>query len=123
MTNNNKGQGLPIGTLVLIALAVFVLFLIIGFVTSGWSFFSGKFGLIKEGTSAEDVAINKCQTWCASWESAGQPTSGTYYDRLCNIHNDLDLNGDGTIDNADEYSCRGDTNSLLAASQCPVDCS
>ncbi len=129
MTKNNKGQGLPIGTLVLIALAVFVLFLIIGFVTSGWSFFSGKFGLIKEGTSGYDEAANKCQTWCSQWVSTGKPgtdengyliSGSTWYARLCSSHSDIDLDGDGT---EDTYSCRRGTDPILPLSDsCPVVC-
>ena len=136
---NKKGQGLSINTLVIIALAVFVIFLVIGFVTSGWSFFTSKFQVAK--VTGEDVAKSKCDTWCASWQSAGRPdvgTSGYWYDRLCAERFDVDINGDGVYgttsgnptdsttakDSSDGYSCRGTGAHpyILTSEECPLSC-
>ena len=108
---SKKGQGLSINTLVIIALAVFVIFLVIGFVTSGWGYFTNLFG----GTLKHDpveTARTKCNQWCATWQATGTPevTDNDYWDkRLCDERRDrgIDFDNDGVIDSADGYSCRG----------------
>ena len=128
-----KGQGISINMLVVIALAVFAVFLVIGFMTGGFSYFAGAFGEITKGTAGEESARIKCQQFCASYISAGSPefTAGdsSYWDeRLCAPRYDIDLNNNGIVDPSgdkdpdDEYSCRAGIGSLLSMSECPVSC-
>ncbi len=123
---NNKAQGLSINMLVIIALAVFVIFLIVGFVTSGWGYFSKSFSSVK--VEGQSVARQKCLNWCSQWQAQGssQVNTSTYWNStLCGTHNDTDLNGDGVND---AYSCRGSPSGvtypkILSQQECPVTCS
>jgi len=124
---NNKAQGLSISTLVIIALAVFVIFLVIGFVTSGWSFFTSKFGAVKG--EELDAARIKCNTICASYTAQGSPEIGpedTWDVALCQARTDFDLNNDGIKDDFDEFTCRGSAGTsydkVVTAGQCPAIC-
>ena len=123
--------------LVVIALAVFVIFLVLGFMTGGWSYFAGLFGgAVKGGSSGQDAARIKCQTVCASYASSGSPqislTSTDYWgDRILGTKHDVDLDGDGQTD---YYCCRGDLDvnriycnltttanrNVVPASDCPI---
>ena len=128
---NNKAQGLSINMLVIIALAVFVIFLIVGFVTSGWGYFSKSFSSVKvEGGT---LARQECLNWCTHWKAQGSPTIGStgeyWHDTLCGPHNDVDFENDGTND---VYSCRGTVTAtspatahseILTEQECPVTCS
>lgn len=100
---NKKAQGLSIRMIVIIALAVFVLFLIIGFVTGGWAYFAKILGLQTE-ISGEAIVANKCSISCSTYVSAGCPNSGAKYNEVYNSIDIKDVDNDGT---ADCYSCLG----------------
>ncbi|MFH1424456.1 MAG: hypothetical protein ABIG20_02110 [archaeon] len=122
----NKGQGLSINMLVVIALAVFVIFLVFGFLTGGWSYFAGAFGgLTQQGEM--DIARSKCQTDCTLYITQGRPLidendADDYWNKkLLQTRNDVDTNGDGIVDQSDKsYSCRTGLNPMMSASECAI---
>ncbi|HIJ98335.1 TPA: hypothetical protein H1005_00115 [archaeon] len=98
-TRNKKGVELSINMLVIVALAVFALFLIIGFVIGGFSFFRDIFGGFTE-RSPEEVAQIKCQTAHTNWKNLGSPEirnvpGDRWYKDLCADRYDIDFNKDG----------------------------
>ena len=104
---NKKGVELSINMLVIVALAVFALFLIIGFVVGGFSFFSDIFRGFTERSPTE-VAQLKCQTAHTNWKNAGSPeiVNDDRWDiQLCNDRMDIDFNNDGVKDDIDVYQC------------------
>jgi len=104
---NRKAQGISINIIVMIAIAVFVVFLILGFVTGGWSYFGGAFGGVTKSAGGYDTAKIKCEQWCMSFQNDDCPTSGTTYEMMYGTHlQNSDTNGDGEMN--DCYSCLGD---------------
>lgn len=107
---NEKGQGISINMLIIIALAVFAVFLILGFVSGGWSYFAGAFGQATKGTGGAESAEIRCKTSCATWITAGCPGSATdptySWKKVHNAQEGLDFNGDGIIGDDDKYYCR-----------------
>lgn len=100
---NKKSQGMSIRMIVIIAIAVFVLFLVIGFVTGGWAYFAN---LLKGGTtSGSEAASLNCERWCTGWINKGCPSDDAYYDKQVNVicHTDVDFDNDGTND---PYYCK-----------------
>ena len=99
-----KAQGISINMIVIIALAVFVVFLVMGFVTGGWSYFAGAFKGATGGTGGSyDAARIRCDQWCETYKSTG---SGL--DRMNAPQNfGYDANGDGDATN-DCFQCIGD---------------
>jgi len=101
-----KGQGLSINMLVIIALAIFVIFLVLGFLTGGWKYFAGMFGSATKGAGGYEVAKIKCDNWCLTYQQAGCP-AGYLKTRLTAEHSfATDTNEDGEFN--DCYSCAGD---------------
>ena len=93
--------------IVVIAIAVFVVFLVLGFATGGWSYFAGAFGGATKGTGGFESAQIKCETWCNSYQSAGCPDTGYVQSRLyANQPATADTNGDGEVN--DCFNCLGD---------------
>ena len=102
-----KAQGISINMIVIIAIAVFVVFLVLGFMTGGWQYFAGAFGSATKGTGGYEAANIKCTQWCTSYQSAGCPDSGYLYNRLYrNQMATADTDGNGVMD--DCFSCLGD---------------
>ena len=101
-----KGQGLSINMLVIIALAIFVIFLVLGFLTGGWKYFAGMFGAATKGGGGYDAAKIKCDQWCNSYRDAGCP-GGYMWTRLTSQQDfGSDTNNDGQMN--DCYNCIGD---------------
>jgi len=114
---NQKAQGISIRMLIVIALAVFVIFLVLTFVTGGWKYFSTTFKSVTEHPP-EEVAAVKCQEACARYVNAGCPASGAFYDLVYVARRDVDFDGDGELTAADEYSCVGVVKPMLSKAQC-----
>ena len=113
---NRKGQGLSINMLVIIALAVFVVFIVLGFTTGGWTKFAGLFGAATTGAGSGDEAARiTCDSFCTQYANAGRPTidstgSGdVWHKKLYAERDDIDLDGDGTIGPTEKYYCVEDT--------------
>lgn len=108
---NKKGQGLSINMLVIIALAVFVVFIVLGFTTGGWTKFAGLFGAATTGAGSGDEAARiTCDSFCTQYANAGRPPIGTgdvWDAKLTTERNDIDLDGDGRILTAETYLCVG----------------
>jgi hypothetical protein len=106
---NRKGQGLSINMLVIIALAVFVVFIVLGFTTGGWTKFAGLFGAATQGAgSGLEAARITCDSFCAQYTNAGRPdiSSGDVWsDKLYAERDDIDLDSDGKIDTDEKYYC------------------
>ena|GEM_PF-3269161 len=104
---NEKGQGISINMLIIIALAVFAIFLVLGFVSGGWSYFAGAFGGVTKGTGGYDQAKINCDSWCVSYKNVNCPTDTSHY-LYKKLHDDhfftTDVNGDGDPSN-DCYNC------------------
>ncbi len=104
---NKKAQGISINMIVVIAITVFVVFLVLGFASGGWNYFAGAFGSATKGTGGYEAAKIKCDTWCTSYQNSGCPTSGYQYDRIQNSQKSTaDTDGDGEMN--DCFSCLGD---------------
>jgi len=104
-----KAQGISINMIVVIAIAVFVVFLVLGFVSGGWQYFAGSFGSATKGTGGFEAAKIKCDTWCTSYQSSGCPTDGYARNRLYNTQfHGADTNNDGELN--DCFSCLGVVN-------------
>lgn len=104
---NAKGMELSINMLVIVALAIFALFLIIGFVIGGFGFFTGIFKEISGKDPVEVIKI-KCDTSFTNWGSAGRPeikVDDAWYKRLCAEKTDVDQNNDRQYTDADIYKC------------------
>lgn len=113
---NKKGMELSINLLVIVALAVFALFLIIGFVLGGFSYFKNIFG----GLSATpgQVAQTKCEIalngYLNKFQRGAPGAPSDVIASLCDDRYDIDLNGNGVsgLDNGvpkdpnDRYSCK-----------------
>ncbi|MDP7260821.1 MAG: hypothetical protein QGI80_02545 [archaeon] len=112
---NKKGQGLSINMLVIIALAVFVVFIVLGFTTGGWTKFAGLFGAATTGAGSGDEAARiTCDSFCTQYANAGRPgidTGDVWETKLISDRNDIDLDGDGTIGTTEKYYCVKDTRS------------
>ena len=110
---NRKGQGLSINMLVIIALAVFVVFIVLGFTTGGWTKFAGLFGAATTGAGSGDEAARiTCDSFCTQYANAGRPgidTGDVWETKLISDRNDIDLDGDGTIGPTEKYYCVEDT--------------
>jgi hypothetical protein len=105
---NKKAQGISINMIVVIAIAVFVVFLVLGFASGGWNYFAGAFGSATKGTGGYEAAKIKCDTWCTSYQGGGCPDSGYLYNRMYNEQGaTADTDGNGALD--DCFSCLGDT--------------
>ncbi len=108
---NRKAVELSINMLVIVALAVFALFLIIGFVLGGFDFFRKIFfGL---SSQPEQVAQTKCQTDWQSYQNIygdkAVDASSQWADKLCKDRFDVDFNGDGKVgeDNGEQsFNCK-----------------
>ncbi len=107
---NKKGQGLSINMLVIIALAVFVVFIVLGFTTGGWTKFAGLFGAATTGAgSGLEAARITCDSFCTQYANAGRPDiapGDVWDDKLKATRADIDLDGDGRID-GEWYVCTG----------------
>ena len=106
-----KAQGISINMIVVIAIAVFVVFLVLGFATGGWRYFAEAFGGASKSASGYDAAKIKCETWCTSYQNDRCPTDTTkaIYKRLYDSHDQTsDTNSDGELN--DCFSCRGNAN-------------
>ncbi len=112
---NKKGVELSINMLVIVALAVFALFLIIGFVLGGFGFFRSLFGEVTKQKPEELAQIN-CERSLTGWKNTGSPdiAGSRWEDELCKQRYDIDFNNDGIKgldangdpkDAADSYSC------------------
>ena len=105
--------------LVIIALAVFVVFIVLGFTTGGWTKFAGLFGAATTGAGSGDEAARiTCETFCTQYANAGRPpiSPGDVWDgKLTTERNDIDLDGDGGIPTTELYICvdDGSTSTLL----------
>jgi len=109
--SSKKAQGISINMIVVIAIAVFVVFLVLGFATGGWSYFAGAFGGATKGIGGYESAKIKCDQWCISYQSAGCPDTGYVRERLyTNVMATADTNGDGAIN--DCFSCLGDADCI-----------
>ena len=106
---NRKGQGLSINMLVIIALAVFVVFIVLGFTTGGWTKFAGLFGAATTGAgSGIDAAAITCDNYCSLYVNAGSPTvvgGDTWDKRLISVRTDIDIDGDGKAEGCTKTTC------------------
>jgi len=101
-----KAQGISINMIVVIAIAVFVVFLVLGFATGGWRYFAEAFGGATKGVGGFEAAKIKCETWCISFQTDRCPTSGTIATKMTSSHaQTADTNGDGALN--DCFSCMG----------------
>ena len=112
---NQKGQGVSINTLIIIALAVFAVFIVINFVSGGVGQFSALLGGAT-GTSEYQAAKARCGTYCTNWVNEGCPTTGYTYQQVTTTRT-ADLDGDPNTP-VESYSCRGDVNPIMSASEC-----
>ena len=127
---NKRGIELSINMLVIISLAVFSLFLIIGFVLGGFSFFRDIFGGFTQ-RSPDEVAQVKCQTAYTNWKNAGSPdiVSGNRWgEQLCGDRWDVDFDNDGvsgtTTDTTGNIVQKDPTDtSYVCSTYVPIDCS
>jgi hypothetical protein len=112
---NKKGQGLSINMLVIIALAVFVVFIVLGFTTGGWTKFAGLFGAATTGAGSGDEAARiTCETFCTQYANSGRPDIGpgdVWETKLISDRNDIDLDGSGAIETTEKYHCVDDSRS------------
>jgi len=126
---NKKGQGISINVLVILALAVFSVFLVIGFITGGFSFFAGAFGEVTKATSGDESARLNCEQSCTSYLTSGSPSpvSDFWKEKLCEDRFEIDLNGDGlrgrtlpdgSPNDADAYKC----SRYLTLGKCGMSC-
>lgn len=107
ISNRKADIGISINMVVIIALAVFAVFLIMGFVTGGWSYFTGAFKGATGGTGGYEAAKIRCDQFCVSYQGAGCPTSGYAFERLKQSQAfGYDTNNDG-VSNNDFFSCLG----------------
>ena len=94
---NKKGMELSINMLVIVALAIFSLFLLVGFVLGGFSYFKGIFGSVS--TQPSEVAKVKCQSDLLSARNIyrGNPVPATSkaFEQLCDERFDVDFNNNG----------------------------
>lgn len=94
---NKKGMELSINMLVIVALAIFSLFLIIGFVLGGFSYFKGIFGGIS--ATPEQVAQTKCEislnSYLNRYERGAANAPEKLVADLCDERVDVDFDGDG----------------------------
>ncbi len=103
---DRKGMELSINMLVIVAMAIFVLFLVVGFVLGGFSYFKGIFG--KVATSPGQVAETKCsvdlQSYVNQYGRTGAGIGTRLGDKICEQRTDAgDLDGNGA--EGDSYSC------------------
>ena len=70
--DNNKGQGLPINTIILIAVGLLILVLMIVFVTGGFKSFASATG--GTGGSALSAFQGECNSYCSSATGSSYPT-------------------------------------------------
>jgi len=94
---NKKGVELSINMLVIVALAVFALFLIMGFVIGGFDFFKKLFWGIS--TQPEDIAKLNCQKDLNSYRNVYEDrqvdSTSDWNALLCGNRYDVDFNGNG----------------------------
>ncbi len=76
MTSNRKAQGLPINTIILIAIGLLILVLFITFVLGG---FKGVGGATSPDTQAIQAFAANCQTSCSEAATANNPASWCSY--------------------------------------------
>ena len=88
---------LSINMLVIVAMAIFTLFLIVGFVLGGFSYFKGLFG----GVSSQPTEVAKinCQRDLLSAQNIygdnPAPADSRADKNLCQPRDDVDFDGDG----------------------------
>ena len=108
-----KAQGLSINMLVIIALAVFVVFIVLGFTTGGWTKFAGLFSASTTGTGSGEEGVRiTCETHCTQYANALRPKiqqNDVWYNKLVGDTMNIDLDGNGILDSADTYHCVGVT--------------
>ncbi len=76
MISNRKAQGLPINTIILIAIGLLILVLFITFVLGG---FKGVGGATSPNTQAVQAFAANCQTSCSEAATASNPASWCSY--------------------------------------------
>ncbi|HIK02225.1 TPA: hypothetical protein H1012_00065 [archaeon] len=94
---NKKGMELSINMLVIVAMAIFTLFLIVGFVLGGFSYFKGIFGGVS--STPDQVAQTKCEislnSYLNRYERGATNVPQNIRDQLCADRVDVDFDGDG----------------------------
>jgi len=107
---NKKGQGISINMLIIIALAVFTVFLVLGFMSGGWSYFAGAFKGVAGGSgSGMETAKVKCDRWCVTYKNDDCRSGTTIHTKLTTMQLfGYDTNGDGNSTN-DCFQCTGGT--------------
>lgn len=111
MRRNQKGQGVSINTLIVIALAVFAVFIVINFVSGGVGQFTTMFKGAT-GSSGYQAARAQCGTACANWMTENCPTSGYTNDQVTKPRY-ADLDGDPNTD-PEQYTCQ----EIMSRSDC-----
>jgi hypothetical protein len=108
---SKKAQGISINMIVIIALAVFTIFLIMGFATGGWSYFTGAFKGATGGSGGYDTAKIRCDQFCNSLKNSGC-IEGSAADKRVTDHMPFgyDTNEDGDGSN-DYFRCEGSCDS------------
>lgn len=76
MVLGSKGQGLPINTIILIAIGLLILVLFITFVLGG---FKGIGGATNPNAQAEQAFAGNCQTTCAESSAVNNPAQWCSY--------------------------------------------
>ncbi len=76
MVLSSKGQGLPINTIILIAIGLLILVLFITFVLGG---FKGIGGATNPNTQAEQAFAANCQTACSESSAVNNPAQWCTY--------------------------------------------
>ena len=110
---NKSAFSLSIRMIIVIALSVFVIFMVMEFVSGGWSYFTKTFRETTETSGPGGSATIRCRNLCNGWTSAGCPVGGYFYEQVNTVcHMDVDWDNDGE---ADGYYCVENENA-------PTDC-
>ena len=114
---NRKGIGISKRTVIFILLILLIVFSA-AFTKLFWKNFETSFKG-KTGTGAgAGIAVPRCSKICIEYINAGCPKTGAIYEEVTKTRDDIDINGDGVINEKDQYSCYGNVSPVMTGSQC-----